>query len=56
MLYVQQRSFQQETMRIKHGLNELGLKEGEKQPIFRWVTCLKGNVEIADSRGLGRES
>lgn len=22
-------------MRIKHGLNELGLKEGEKQPIFR---------------------
>ena len=22
-------------MRLKHGLNELGLKEGEKQPIFR---------------------
>lgn len=22
-------------MRIKHGLNELGLKEGEKQPVFR---------------------
>ena len=42
-------------MRLKHGLNELGLKEGEKQPIFRWVTCLKGNVEIADGRGLGIE-
>lgn len=53
--YAQPTSFQHRDRRINHGLSELGQQEGEKQPIFRQVTRLKGNVEIADKRGLGVE-